>query len=62
MLKPKVSEPKAQILILMKNENIIWNYLQEGAGRNRVLELSDMLQYKMNFPSEAEQKKIVDVF
>ena len=28
-----------------------------GAGRNRVLKLSDMLQYKMNFPSEAEQKK-----
>ena len=28
-----------------------------GAGRNRVLKLSDMLEYKMNFPSEAEQKK-----
>ena len=33
-----------------------------GAGRNRVLKLSDMLQYKMNFPSEAEQKKIAVYF
>ena len=33
-----------------------------GAGRNRVLKLSDMLQYKMNFPSEAEQKKIATYF
>ena len=33
-----------------------------GAGRNRVLKLSDMLQYKMNFPSEAEQKKIEEYF
>ena len=33
-----------------------------GAGRNRVLKLSDMLQYKMNFPSEAEQKKIAAYF
>ncbi len=34
----------------------------EGAGRNRVLKLSDMLEYKMNFPSEAEQKKIAAYF
>lgn len=33
-----------------------------GAGRNRVLKLSDMLLYKMNFPSEAEQKKIAAYF
>ena len=33
-----------------------------GAGRNRVLKLSDMLQYRMNFPSEAEQKKIAAYF
>lgn len=33
-----------------------------GAGRNRVLKLSDMLQYKMNFPSEAEQKKTAAYF
>ena len=33
-----------------------------GAGRNRVLKLSDMLEYKMNFPSEAEQKKIAIYF
>lgn len=33
-----------------------------GVGRNRVLKLSDMLQYKMNFPSEAEQKKIAAYF
>ena len=33
-----------------------------GAGRNRVLKLSDMLQYKMNFPSETEQKKIAAYF
>lgn len=33
-----------------------------GAGRNRVLKLSDMLEYKMNFPSEAEQKKIAAYF
>ena len=33
-----------------------------GAGRNRVLKLSDMLEYKMNFPSEAEQKKIATYF
>lgn len=33
-----------------------------GAGRNRVLKLSDMLQYKMNFPSETEQKKIAVYF
>lgn len=29
-----------------------------GAGRNRVLKLSDMLEYKMIFPSETEQQKI----
>ena len=33
-----------------------------GAGRNRVLKLNDMLQYKMNFPYEAEQKKIAAYF
>ena len=33
-----------------------------GAGRNRVLKLNDMLQYKMNFPFEAEQKKIAAYF
>ena len=33
-----------------------------GAGRNRVLKLNDMLQYKMNFPSEVEQKKIAAYF
>ena len=33
-----------------------------GAGRNRVLKLNDMLEYKMNFPSEAEQKKIATYF
>ncbi len=33
-----------------------------GAGRNRVLKLNDMLQYKMNFPSETEQKKIATYF
>ncbi len=33
-----------------------------GAGRNRVLKLSDMLEYKMNFPSEVEQKKIAAYF
>ena len=33
-----------------------------GAGRNRVLKLSDMLEYKMTFPSEAEQKKIAAYF
>ena len=29
-----------------------------GAGRNRVLKLSDMLEYKMIFPLETEQQKI----
>lgn len=33
-----------------------------GAGRNRVLKLSDMLEYKMIFPSEAEQRKIATYF
>ena len=33
-----------------------------GAGRNRVLKLSDMLEYKMIFPSEAEQQKIALYF
>ena len=33
-----------------------------GAGRNRVLKLSDMLEYKMNFPSEEEQRKIAAYF
>lgn len=33
-----------------------------GAGRNRVLKLSDMLEYKMSFPSEVEQKKIAIYF
>ena len=31
-----------------------------GAGRNRVLKLSDMLEYKMNFPCEEEQRKIAE--
>ena len=29
-----------------------------GAGRNRVLKLNDMLDYKMNFPRTAEQEKV----
>ena len=33
-----------------------------GAGRNRVLKLSDMLEYKMNFPCEEEQRKIAVYF
>ena len=31
-----------------------------GAGRNRVLKIKDMLEYKMKFPSKEEQQKIVD--
>ncbi len=33
-----------------------------GAGRNRVLKLSDMLDYHMRFPSEQEQKKVATYF
>ena len=33
-----------------------------GAGRNRVLKLNEMLEYKMNFPSEEEQNKIASYF
>ena len=33
-----------------------------GAGRNRVLKLSDMLEYKMTFPKEEEQNKIAKYF
>lgn len=33
-----------------------------GAGRNRVLKLGDMLEYKMIYPSSEEQKKIAKFF
>ena len=33
-----------------------------GAGRNRVLKLSDMLEYKMSYPGSEEQKKIAKFF
>lgn len=33
-----------------------------GAGRNRVLKLNEMLEYKMSFPLEEEQKKIASYF
>lgn len=33
-----------------------------GAGRNRVLNLNDMLEYKMRFPSEEEQEQIASYF
>ena len=33
-----------------------------GAGRNRVLKIEDMLQYKMKFPCEIEQRKIAMFF
>ena len=33
-----------------------------GAGRNRVLKLNEMLEYKMSFPSEEEQKKIASYY
>ena len=33
-----------------------------GAGRNRVLKLNEMLEYKMSFPSKEEQKKIASYF
>ena len=33
-----------------------------GAGRNRVLKLDDMLDYKMKFPCSQEQEKIADYF
>ena len=33
-----------------------------GAGRNRVLKLGDMLEYRMKFPSKLEQEKIAFYF
>jgi type I restriction enzyme S subunit len=33
-----------------------------GAGRNRVLNLNDMLDYEMSFPTQEEQEKIADYF
>lgn len=33
-----------------------------GAGRNRVLKLSDMLEYKMSYPNSGEQEKIAAYF
>ena len=33
-----------------------------GAGRNRVLNLNDMLEYKMKFPCEDEQRKLASYF
>ena len=33
-----------------------------GAGRNRVLKLADMLNYKMVFPTQLEQEKISSFF
>ena len=33
-----------------------------GAGRNRVLKLNDMLEYKMKFPCEDEQRKLASYF
>ncbi len=33
-----------------------------GAGRNRVLKLADMLEYKMTFPTKEEQNKIAAYF
>jgi type I restriction enzyme S subunit len=33
-----------------------------GAGRNRVLNLNDMLDYEMSFPTQGEQEKIAAYF
>ena len=40
----------------------LWLASPGGAGRNRVLKLDEMLTYKMNIPSEEEQRKIAAFF
>ena len=40
----------------------LWLSSPGGAGRNRVLKIDEMLEYKMVFPSEKEQRKIADFF
>ena len=45
-----------------KFKHHLWLSSPGGAGRNRVLKLSDMLEYKMKFPSVEEQKKIAAYF
>ncbi len=45
-----------------KFKHHLWLSSPGGAGRNRVLKLSDMLEYEMKFPSVEEQKKIATYF
>ena len=45
-----------------KFKHHLWLSSPGGAGRNRVLKLWDMLEYKMKFPSVEEQKKIAAYF
>ncbi|MBP2134518.1 type I restriction enzyme S subunit [Methanomicrobium sp. W14] len=50
------------VIIDEKFRHHLWLASPGGAGRNRVLKINEMLEYKMVFPSEDEQGKIANYF
>jgi len=50
------------VIIDEKFRHHLWLASPGGAGRNRVLKINEMLEYKMAFPSEDEQEKIAIYF
>ncbi|MDD6347932.1 MAG: restriction endonuclease subunit S, partial [Lachnospiraceae bacterium] len=56
-------DPKfLKFIILDENfRHHLWLASPGGAGRNRVLNLTEMLQYEIHIPSVSEQRQIADV-
>lgn len=50
------------VIVDEKFKHHLWLSSPGGAGRNRVLNLNDMLDYQMRFPSTVEQEKIAAYF
>lgn len=49
------------IILDEKFRHHLWLASPGGAGRNRVLNINEMLQYEVSLPSVVEQQKISDI-
>ena len=50
------------VIIDKKFKHHLWLSSPGGAGRNRVLKINEMLNYKMTYPCQEEQEKIGKFF
>jgi len=50
------------VIVDEKFRHHLWLSSPGGAGRNRVLNINEMLEYKMSYPETMEQMKIAKFF